>query len=218
MKQDFSGIGMTSARTRARMAERLRGQGIRDTSVLAAMGEVPRHIFIDEALAHRAYDDVALPIGHGQTISQPYIVARMVELAAGAARRERVLEVGTGCGYQAAVLARLFKVVYSVERIGSLLDRARLQLRDLRISNVRLRHGDGHNGVPDGAPFDAIILAAAATHVPQALLEQLAIGGRMLFPIGVNDQEMRMIERFEEGFQETRLEKVRFVPMLTGLA
>ncbi|MFC4158720.1 protein-L-isoaspartate(D-aspartate) O-methyltransferase [Chitinimonas lacunae] len=209
---------MTSARTRARMAERLRGQGIRDTSVLAAMGEVPRHIFIDEALAHRAYDDVALPIGHGQTISQPYIVARMVELAAGAARRERVLEVGTGCGYQAAVLARLFKVVYSVERIGSLLDRARLQLRDLRISNVRLRHGDGHNGVPDGAPFDAIILAAAATHVPQALLEQLAIGGRMLFPIGVNDQEMRMIERFEEGFQETRLEKVRFVPMLTGLA
>lgn len=217
MKQDFSGIGMTSARTRARMVERLRGQGIRDTAVLAAMSEVPRHVFIDEALAHRAYDDVALPIGHGQTISQPYIVARMVELAVGAVRRERVLEVGTGCGYQAAVLARLFKVVYSVERLGSLSERARVQLRDLKVNNVRLRHGDGHNGIPEGAPFDAIILAAAATHVPQALLEQLAVGGRMLFPIGVNDQEMRMIERFEEGFQETKLEKVRFVPMLTGL-
>lgn len=218
MKADFSGVGMTSARTRGRMVERLRTQGLRDEQVLAAMGSVPRHIFIDSALAHRAYDDVSLPIGQGQTISQPYIVARMLELVVGASKRDKVLEIGTGCGYQTAVLAQLFKTVYSVERVALLLDKARQTIRDLRVSNTRLRHGDGHLGIPDAAPFDAIVMAAAATHVPQALLEQLALGGRMVFPIGTLDQEMRMIERTDEGYRESRLEKVRFVPMLPGLA
>jgi len=218
LKADFSGAGMTSARTRGRMVERLRTQGVRNENVLSVMGTVPRHIFVDSALAHRAYDDVSLPIGQGQTISQPYIVARMIELAVGAAAQDKVLEVGTGCGYQTAVLAKLFKTVYSVERIAVLLDKARQTLRELRVSNARLRHGDGHVGIVDAAPFDAIIMAAAATHVPQALLEQLAVGGRMIFPIGTLDQEMRMIERTAEGFTESRLEKVRFVPMLPGLA
>ncbi|WP_374708392.1 protein-L-isoaspartate(D-aspartate) O-methyltransferase [Chitinimonas sp. BJYL2] len=209
---------MTSARTRGRLVERLRQQGIRHEEVLGIMGNTPRHIFVDEALAHRAYDDVSLPIGQGQTISQPYIVARMVELAVGAPKRERVLEVGTGCGYQTAVLAQLFKTVYSVERLGNLLDKARVRLRDLRLSNIRLRHGDGFIGMTDAAPFDAILIAAAPTFVPEALLSQLAPGGRMVFPLGNLDQELRMIERTEDGFIESRLEKVRFVPMLPGLA
>ncbi|QDQ28363.1 protein-L-isoaspartate(D-aspartate) O-methyltransferase [Chitinimonas arctica] len=218
MKHDFSGIGMTSARTRGRLVERLRQQGIRSEAVLAVMGNTPRHIFVDEALSHRAYDDVSLPIGLGQTISQPYIVARMVELAVGAARRDKVLEIGTGCGYQTVVLAQLFKTVYSVERLAQLLDKARTRLRELRISNTRLRHGDGFVGIAEAAPFDAIIMAAAPTYVPEALLAQLAIGGRMIFPIGNVDQELRIIERTEEAYIETKLEKVRFVPMLPGLA
>lgn len=218
MKHDFSGIGMTSARTRGRLVERLRQQGIRNEEVLAVMGNTPRHIFVDEALSHRAYDDVSLPIGLGQTISQPYIVARMVELAIGGARRDKVLEVGTGCGYQTVVLAQLFKTVYSVERIAQLLERARTRLRDLRISNARLKHGDGFIGITEAAPFDAIVMAAAPTYVPDALLAQLAVGGRMVFPIGTVDQELRIIERTEDGFTDTKLEKVRFVPMLPGLA
>jgi protein-L-isoaspartate(D-aspartate) O-methyltransferase len=218
MKHEFAGIGMTSARTRGRMVDRLRQQGIRNEEVLAAMGSTPRHIFIDEALAHRAYDDVSLPIGLGQTISQPYIVAKMLELAVGAAKRDKVLEVGTGCGYQAAVLAQLFKTVYTVERVGQLLDRARVKLRDMRVNNTRLRHGDGFLGIPDAAPFDAIVMAAAPTYVPEALMNQLAVGGKMVFPVGTVNQELRMIERSEEGFTETRLERVRFVPMLPGLA
>jgi protein-L-isoaspartate(D-aspartate) O-methyltransferase len=218
MKHDFSGIGMTSARTRGRMLDRLRQQGIRNEEVLAAMGNTPRHIFVDEALSHRAYDDASLPIGLGQTISQPYIVARMIELALGAGNREKVLEVGTGCGYQTVVLAQLFKTVYSVERIGQLLDKARVRLRDLRVNNTRLRHGDGFQGIPEAAPFDAILMAAAPTYVPDALLNQLSLGGRMVFPIGTVNQELRMIERTSDGFVENRLEKVRFVPMLPGLA
>jgi len=218
MKHDFPGIGMTSARTRGRMLERLRQQGIRSEEVLIAMGNTPRHIFVDEALSHRAYDDVSLPIGLGQTISQPYIVARMVELAIGAGKRDRVLEIGTGCGYQTAVLAQLFKTVYSIERISQLLDRARNRLRDLRINNIRLRHGDGFVGMPDAAPFDAIVMSAAPPLVPDALLSQLAIGGKMVFPIGTVHQELRIIERTADAFVETKLEKVRFVPMLPGLA
>ncbi|WP_374539326.1 protein-L-isoaspartate(D-aspartate) O-methyltransferase [Chitinimonas taiwanensis] len=209
---------MTSARTRGRLVERLRQQGIRNEEVLAVMGNTPRHIFVDEALSHRAYDDVSLPIGLGQTISQPYIVARMVELAIGGARRDKILEVGTGCGYQTVVLAQLFKTVYSVERIAQLLERARTRLRDLRISNARLKHGDGFIGITEAAPFDAIVMAAAPTYVPDALLVQLAVGGRMVFPIGTVDQELRIIERTEDGFTDTKLEKVRFVPMLPGLA
>ncbi|WP_199065448.1 protein-L-isoaspartate(D-aspartate) O-methyltransferase [Chitinimonas sp. BJB300] len=218
MKHDFSGIGMTSARTRGRLVERLRQQGIRNEEVLAVMGNTPRHIFVDEALSHRAYDDVSLPIGLGQTISQPYIVARMVELAISGARRDKVLEIGGGCGYQTVVLAQLFKTVYSIERIAQLMDRARLRLRELRINNARLKHGDGFIGIAEAAPFDVIVMAAAPAYVPDALLAQLAIGGRMVFPIGTVNQELRIIERTEEGFVDTKLEKVRFVPMLPGLA
>lgn len=218
MKHEFAGIGMTSARTRGRMLDRLRQQGIRSEEVLAVMGNTPRHIFVDEALAHRAYDDASLPIGLGQTISQPYIVARMVELALGAGNREKVLEVGTGCGYQTVVLSQLFKTVYSVERISQLLDKARIRLRDLRIHNARLRHGDGFLGLPEAAPFDAIVMAAAPAYIPEALLGQLSIGGKMVFPLGTVSQELRMIERTPDAFVETKLEKVRFVPMLPGLA
>ncbi|PHV11392.1 protein-L-isoaspartate(D-aspartate) O-methyltransferase [Chitinimonas sp. BJB300] len=209
---------MTSARTRGRLVERLRQQGIRNEEVLAVMGNTPRHIFVDEALSHRAYDDVSLPIGLGQTISQPYIVARMVELAISGARRDKVLEIGGGCGYQTVVLAQLFKTVYSIERIAQLMDRARLRLRELRINNARLKHGDGFIGIAEAAPFDVIVMAAAPAYVPDALLAQLAIGGRMVFPIGTVNQELRIIERTEEGFVDTKLEKVRFVPMLPGLA
>ncbi|WP_236943645.1 protein-L-isoaspartate(D-aspartate) O-methyltransferase [Jeongeupia sp. USM3] len=214
----FDGAGMTSARTRARMIERIKQLGIHDAKVLAVMGMIPRHVFVDEALSHKAYDDTALPIGHGQTISQPYIVAQMTALALGAAQHEKVLEIGTGCGYQAAVLSQLFKTVYTIERIGSLSKGARERLNLLGLHNVRVRHADGSRGLPDAAPFDVILIAAAAPIVPEDLVEQLRIGGRLIFPVGSEDQELRMIERTDEGIVETRLEKVRFVPLLPGLA
>ncbi|GCB01940.1 protein-L-isoaspartate O-methyltransferase [Sulfuriferula multivorans] len=213
-----SGIGMTSERTRARMVERLRAQGIKDNNVLTAMGMVPRHIFVDEALSIRAYEDSALPIGFGQTISSPYSVARMIEVLRGGADLQRVLEVGTGCGYQAAVLAKLAREVYSVERIATLLGRARRTIRELRIGNIKLKHGDGSIGLKDVAPFDGIILAAAIPVPPQALLEQLAEGGRMVLPRGIGEtQQMVLIERTSEGFQEKVLEMVHFVPLLPGV-
>lgn len=213
-----SGIGMTSQRTRLRMIERLRRQGIRDEVVLAAMGDVPRHIFVDEALASRAYEDIALPLGFGQTISSPYIVARMTELARSGCALGKVLEIGTGCGYQTAVLARLAKEVYSIERLAPLLARARRHLRDVRITNARLRHGDGLLGVPEVAPFDAIIMAAAATHVPAALLEQLAAGGRMVLPMASNqEQRLCVIERTAQGYVERKMDQVNFVPLLPGV-
>ncbi|BBP04241.1 hypothetical protein TPL01_20670 [Sulfuriferula plumbiphila] len=213
-----SGIGMTSERTRARMVERLRAQGIKDNNVLTAMGMVPRHIFVDEALSIRAYEDSALPIGFGQTISSPYSVARMIEVLRGGADLQCVLEVGTGCGYQAAVLAKLAREVYSVERIATLLGRARRTIRELRIGNIKLKHGDGSIGLKDVAPFDGIILAAAIPTPPQALLEQLAQGGRMVLPRGIGEtQQMVLIERTAEGFQETVLEMVHFVPLLPGV-
>ncbi len=171
MTTHHSGIGMTSQRTRMRMVERLRSQGIRDEVVLATMGEVPRHLFVDEALASRAYEDISLPLGFGQTISSPHTVARMTELARGGATLNKVLEIGTGCGYQTAVLARLAKEVYSIERLAPLLAKARRNLREVRVTNARLRHGDGMLGMPEVAPFDAIIMTAAATHVPETLLE-----------------------------------------------
>ncbi|HLP99308.1 MAG TPA: protein-L-isoaspartate(D-aspartate) O-methyltransferase [Sideroxyarcus sp.] len=209
---------MTSPRTRNRLIERLRGQGIQDETVLAAMNEVPRHIFIDEALATRAYDDVSLPIGHGQTISQPYIVARMTEVLRNGKQLNRVLEIGTGCGYQAAVLAKVAKEVYSVERIKPLHERARQTLRELKIYNVNLRHVDGTAGLPDAAPFDAIIMACAAPALSAALKEQLAVGGRMVLPVGTQEQYLYLIERDENGFRESRLEAVKFVPLLMGKA
>jgi protein-L-isoaspartate(D-aspartate) O-methyltransferase len=212
---------MTSQRTRARMLERLRAEGIRDERVLAAMGAVPRHLFIDEALASRAYEDTALPIGFGQTISQPYIVARMIEALAAGRTLGRVLEVGTGCGYQAAVLAQLAREVYSIERIQALLERARVNLRALRLSNLRLSHGDGALGLAKAAPFDAIIVAAAAPELPVALLQQLAPGGRMVLPLRSADaprggQRLALYERGARGINETILEAVRFVPLETG--
>lgn len=207
---------MTSARTRGRLIERLRVEGIRDETVLAAMNSVPRHLFLDEALASRAYDDVSLPIGHGQTISQPYIVARMIEILRNGNPLGRVLEVGTGGGYQAAVLAQVAKQVYTVERIQPLFERARAQLRDLKIRNVVVRYADGTSGLTEGAPFDAIIMACAAPALSATLKEQLAVGGRMVLPIGTQEQFLFLIERLESGFRETRLEAVKFVPLLLG--
>lgn len=216
MSGRHSGIGMTSQRTRGRLIERLRAQGVEDEVVLAAMNAVPRHIFIDEALASRAYDDVSLPLGFGQTISQPYIVARMIEILRNGMALKRVLEVGTGCGYQAAVLAQVAQEVYSVERVQPLYERAVGYMKELQVRNVTLRYADGNIGLPAVAPFDGIIMAAAATHVSPALLEQLAVGGRMVLPLGAQEQFLCLIERGTQGYRETRLEAVKFVPLLMG--
>lgn len=212
------GIGMTSQRTRQRMIDRLREKGIRDEAVLAAMAAVPRHVFVEEALAYRAYEDTALPLGLGQTISQPYIVARMIEvLKAGRPGLGKTLEVGAGCGYQAAVLAQLTEEVYAIERLEALIAKAKLNLRQVQEFRVRLKHGDGQLGLPEAAPFDTIILAAAAQRVPPVLLQQLALGGRMMLPLGTGDQVLCLIERRPEGFVESRLDAVRFVPLLSGI-
>jgi len=219
--RNVAGIGMTSQRTRARMVERLREQGIADERVLEAMAAVPRHLFVEEALASRAYEDTALPIGYGQTISQPYVVARMIEVLIQDRELGKVLEVGTGCGYQAAVLASLATEVYSIERIKELLERARANLRDLRLKNLRLAHGDGAAGLEKAAPFDSIILAAAAPRMPQALLPQLARGGRMILPLrepGAEAQRLVLVERGRLGYTETPLDPVRFVPLRAGKA
>ena len=214
---------MTSQRTRARLIERLREQGIKDEVVLAAMFEVPRHLFVDEALASRAYDDVSLPINYNQTISQPYIVARMIEVlrapSDGVDRPlGRVLEIGTGCGYQAAVLAQVAREVYTVERIKPLYERARKQLSELKIRNVSVRYADGTAGLPEAGPFDGIIMAAAAPTLSAVLREQLAVGGRMVLPVGMQTQWLYLIERDARGFRETQLEPVKFVPLLMGKA
>jgi protein-L-isoaspartate(D-aspartate) O-methyltransferase len=210
------GIGMTSQRTRDRMVARLRENGIRDEAVLAAMASVPRHIFVDEGLASRAYEDTALPIGFEQTISQPFVVARMIEATRAQRPLGKVLEVGTGCGYQAALLAHIAKEVYSVERIAGLLEQARRNLRSLRLSNLRLVHADGSLGLPDAAPFDGIIVAAAAPVIPDALLQQLAAGGRMIVPVGSGDQALVLVERTATGLTEKWLDAVRFVPLRGG--
>ncbi len=218
---NVAGIGMTSQRTRARMVERLRDQGITDAVVLEAMAGVPRHLFVEEALASRAYEDTALPIGYGQTISQPYVVARMIAELRQNRELGKVLEVGTGCGYQAAVLASLATEVYSIERIRELHERARANLRELRLKNLRLAYGDGGAGLEKAAPFDSIILAAAAPEMPQTLLRQLARGGRMILPLreGKADaQRLVLVERSRLGFTETALDPVRFVPLQAGKA
>lgn len=209
---------LSASRARARMIEHLRKLNIRDEVVLDAMNRIPRHAFVEEALASRAYEDTALPLGFQQTISQPFVVARMLELlAAGGRALGKTLEVGTGCGYQAAVLSCMASDVYSMERIAKLLDRARANLRPLKIPNVRLKHGDGSLGLPDIAPFDTIILAAAGATVPPALLKQLAPGGRMVMPLGSAHQVILLIEHsLTGGFKETRLDAVRFVPLLPG--
>ncbi len=216
MNSVMSGIGMTSQRTRSRMLARLREQGIRDEVPLAAMGAIPRHIFVDEALSSRAYEDVSLPIGFGQTISQPYIVARMTEILRGNGNLGRVLEIGTGCGYQTAVLSKLAKEVYSVERISPLLMKARGNLRELRMRNIKLKHADGTMGLPELAPFDGIIVTAASGHIPEDLLAQLAIGGRMVIPVGTDEQTLYLIERTPTEYRQSKLEAVKFVPLLGG--
>jgi protein-L-isoaspartate(D-aspartate) O-methyltransferase len=211
------GIGMTSERTRRRLVDRLREAGIRDSRVLDVIFSTPRHLFVDEALASRAYEDTALPIGHGQTISQPYTVARMTELALAGGDRETVLEVGTGCGYQASVLAQLVKRVYTVERIDALLSQARKRFRQLRLSNVRSRHADGQWGWPESGPYDAILVAAAPEEVPKALLTQLAPGGCLVLPVGAQGrQRLAVIRHTAEGFVQEDVEMASFVPLLGG--
>ena len=214
----LTGLGMTSDRTRTRMIQRLREQGIKNEQVLMAIGVVPRHIFVEEAMAHRAYEDTALPLILGQTISQPYIVARMIELLLdGRAQLGKTLEVGAGCGYQAAVLAQLTREVYGVERIAPLLARARDNLKQLKLTRIRLKHADGMGGLPEAAPFDSIIVAAAGAAVPQALKNQLAVGGRLVMPVGTGVQELVLVERTPEGWKEGIFDAVRFVPLLPGV-
>ena len=216
MNTEIQGIGMTSQRTRMRLVERLSDEGIQRPEVLDAIANVPRHIFLDEALSHRAYEDTALPIGHQQTLSQPYVVARMTEmlLAAGATR---ILELGTGSGYQAAILAYLGKEVYTIERIGGLHRQARERLQRLGYRNVSLRLGDGSQGWPEAAPFDGMILTAAPGDVPAALYDQLADGGSMVAPLGRGTQMLTLITRNGDDFERRETEPVRFVPVLGGV-
>lgn len=214
--QARQGIGMTSQRTRERLISRLAAQGISDEQVLGAIRSVPRHLFVDEALASRAYEDTALPIGSGQTISQPYVVARMTAALMAVSPR-RVLEVGSGCGYQTAILSMLVAEVFSIERIDALYQKAKRNLSELQVTNVRLRHGDGYRGWPAAAPFDAILVAAAPPEVPEALLKQLAEGGRLIIPVGGGgEQELQVITRKGNQFHQEVLERVIFVPMLSG--
>jgi len=214
----LAGIGMTSARTRDRLVQRLREQGIANLAVLDRIRNLPRHIFVDEALGSRAYEDTALPIGFGQTISQPYIVARMTEALLEGPPLSKVLEVGTGCGYQTAVLAPLVTKLYSIERIEPLLARAKLRLQELGLKNVRCRHGDGTQGWKSLAPFDGILVAAAPLSVPQALLQQLSVGGRLIVPVGPEGgQELMRFTRKDNRIDRQSLGPVAFVPLLDGV-
>lgn len=218
IQKHVAGIGMTSQRTRDRLVQRLKEDGIRDERVLKVMRSTPRHLFVDEALSSRAYEDTALPIGHGQTISQPYIVALMTQALIADGIPQKVLEVGTGSGYQAAVLAQLIPRVYSVERIRSLHERSRTLLRDLGLRNAQLYYSDGSWGLRQFAPFDAIIVTAAPEEVPQALLQQLAVGGKMIIPVGKGHdvQKLLKITRTETQYEQQWLETVSFVPLCSG--
>lgn len=213
-----AGAPLTSERVRARMVERLAEQGISQVRVLDAFRRVPRHAFMEAGFAPQAYEDAALPIGHGQTISKPSVIARMLELVCQNARLDRVLEIGTGCGYQAALLAVVAREVYSIERVRALHERAKINLRPMRCPNIRLHYGDGRLGLPEAAPFDAIIMAAAGLAVPQALLEQLTPGGRLIAPVGGETQSLILIERIGAAeWRESRLERVFFVPLKSGV-
>jgi protein-L-isoaspartate(D-aspartate) O-methyltransferase len=213
-----SGIGMTSARTRDRLVQRLREQGIHDLRVLDRIRNLPRHIFVDEALASRAYEDTALPIGWGQTISQPYIVARMTQALIAGGLPAKVLEVGAGCGYQTAVLAPFAEKIFAIERVEPLVARTQQRLKELEVRNVKLKHGDGMKGWPTQAPFDGIIVAAAPLAVPDALVQQLAVGGRLVVPVGPDGQQQLLrITRRDTGVKQEILEKVAFVPLLAGV-
>ena len=217
---DLAGIGMTSQRTRDRLVKRLRDrlreQGIEHPELLQALADTPRHLFVDEALAHRAYEDNALPIGHGQTLSQPFVVALMTAILLDRSR-DRVLEIGTGSGYQTAILARLCRRVFSIERIQALADQAQARLDALRIRNLVMKVDDGYLGWPRQGPFAGILLTAAPRRAPPALLDQLDLGGRMVAPVGDDAQELKVIDRTPAGFEETTVQPVRFVPMLKGV-
>ncbi len=215
--QRIRGIGMTSARTRDRLVRRLREQGITDERVLAQVRNVPRHLFMDEAMASRAYEDTALPIGHGQTISQPYVVALMTQALLEDGKPEKVLEIGSGCGYQTAILAPLVGKLYAIERLAPLQVRARQTLASLNLLGIRMRVGDGWQGWPSQAPFDGILVAAAPERVPEALLDQLAEGGRLIIPVGGRaSQELIKITRKGSNFEQRSLGLVRFVPLVGG--
>jgi len=213
---DLNGIGMTSQRTRERLIQRLVDQGVSNTVVLDVIRTTPRHLFLDEAMAHRAYEDVALPIGFNQTLSQPYIVARMTELLLGAGPLRRVLEIGTGSGYQTAVLAQLVEEVYSVERIKALQQKARQRLRQLKLRNVHMNHADGGMGWAERGPFDGIMATAAPERIPEDLLQQLAPGGRLVIPVGGQSQHLQVVTRTHEGFETEIVEAVNFVPLRPG--
>ena len=214
---NISGIGMTSARTRNRLVSRLKDQGITSNEVLEQILNVPRHLFVDEALSTRAYEDTALPIGMGQTISQPYIVAKMTEALFQNNKRNKILEIGTGCGYQTAVLSSFYKIIYSVERIPEILRKTKKRLRNLNIYNVNFRLGDGWEGWSKYAPYDGIIVSAAANEVPKNLLKQLIDGGVLVIPIGASGkQELQLIEKNDKIFKYTSLGYVSFVPLIKG--
>jgi len=215
---NLAGIGMTSQRTRSRLVSRLREKGIKEESVLKAIETTPRHIFIDEAMAHRAYEDTALPIGMGQTISQPYIVARMTEILVDSGIMGNVLEIGTGCGYQTSILAQVSFQVYTIERIEALQNKAIERFKALKLTNVSYKHGDGYLGWKENAPFDAIIVTAAPDNIPPILVEQLAIGGRMVIPISQQngEQQLILLEKTEDGMSQLEVETVKFVPLLSG--
>lgn len=214
----LSGIGMTSERTRDRLVQRLREQGITDERVLEVMRSTPRHIFLDEALSHRAYEDCALPIGFEQTLSQPYIVARMTELLLADGVPEKVLEIGTGSGYQTAVLAQLVPQVFTVERIRPLQEKARQRMRMLKLRNINYRHADGYAGWSSAAPFDAILASAAPVDVPVTFIEQLAPNGLLVLPVGKNVQELQTVRKKGTGIETSSVEAVRFVPLKAGLS
>lgn len=216
---ELAGIGMTSQRTRERLIRRLQDQGIDDPKVIAVMRNTPRHIFVDEALAHRAYEDVALPIGYQQTISQPYIVALMTQLLLADGPKSKVLEIGTGSGYQTAILAQLVDSVFSVERIKILQEKARSRINRLKLRNVTFRYSDGSLGWPDPdkAPFDGILSAASPSEIPQELLDQLAVGGTLVTPVGEDSQELVVVKRTEDGFERQKVVDVRFVPLRSGV-
>jgi protein-L-isoaspartate(D-aspartate) O-methyltransferase len=218
VKINLQGIGMTSQRTRDRLISRLVEMGIKSDAVLNTIRSVPRHIFVDEALASRAYENTALPIGFNQTISQPYIVAKMTEALMINGRLGNVLEIGTGCGYQTAILAQLVNKVYSMERIDALLIKARSRIQTLGLKNVRFKHADGIQGWPEYAPFDGILVSAAPIGIPDTLLKQLAVDGRLIIPVGkTGDQILLSVTRTDTGFQEDQLDMVSFVPMLEGV-
>ena len=216
MKPDIGGIGMTSQRTRERLVQRLIDQGVSNISVLNAIRTTPRHLFLDEAMSHRAYEDTALPIGFNQTLSQPYIVARMTELLLRDGRPEKVLEIGSGSGYQTSLLAQLVDQVYAVERIKPLLDKSRKILRQLKYRNVMFQHSDGSLERHSYAPFDAILCAAAPASIPEVFLQQLMPDGRLILPVGKDSQVLKMITRKDDEFVSETFETVRFVPLCEG--